>query len=302
MEPLDLGSNVFLHKPHPSREEAQIPQGQDKTRAAPPALVILCTWQGGATTRRIAKYVSGYQQLYPTASILVIRTELADMVYRTLSTIRARLKPARDVVTGTLVQPIQGAGPSNNNKNNNPSVLLHMFSHGGCNIAIQLVASLPRETRALFDERLRLVVADCCPGDGTFEETYRAGLLSLPPEMPFRPLGRAGLYGTVSVVYALHRAGMMKSVPDLREDLNDPRVFSRRARRLYLLSDGDAMILAKDVALHARSAEKSGYKVSLVRFNHAVHCSLVLEDPAKYWGAIRDSWAEGTTTPPLPKL
>lgn len=297
MELLDLGNNISLHKPR-CPGEARMPLSHDGTTPAAPALVILCTWQGGATPRRIAKYVSGYHSIYPGASILVLRTELADMVYRTLSMIRARLKPARDVVT-RLLQHSQGAAGAAADR---PAVLLHILSHGGCNIAIQLVESLPREMRVLLQERLCLVVADCCPGDGTFEETYRAGVFSLPPSMPFRPLGKASLYATVSVIYALQRAGMIKSVPDLRDDLSDPRIFGRRARRLYLASDGDVIISSKDVLLHARWAEELGYKVSSIRFENGGHCALVLEDPAKYWGAICESWAEAASTPPLAKL
>lgn len=291
----NLGNNILLHQPLPP-EESQRPQRRHDTILVPPALVVICTWQGGATTRRIAKYVSGYQQLYPTASILVIRTELADMVYRTFNVIRARLKPAKDVVT-RMLQHIQGADASST------GVLLHIFSHGGCNTAVQLVASLSVQTRALLHERLRLVIADCCPGEGTFEETCRAGLLSLPPSStPFRLFGKAGLYGIVAVIYALQGAGMMKSVPDLKDELNDRKVFGQQALRLYLFSDGDTMISSRAAILHARLAKDYGYRISMVRFDHAFHCALVLEDPAKYWGAIQGSWAEATSSRPLPKL
>lgn len=294
MELQDLGNNIFFHKHRPV-EEGQRPHGHNDTSHRPPALIVICTWQGGATTRRIAKYVFGYRKLYPTASILVLRTELADMVYRTFNVIHSRLKPARDILLGFLCQS-QGAGGSSG------GVLLHMFSHGGCNIAIQLVASLPKDMRAQLHRRLQLVVADCCPGDGTFEETYRAGLLSLPPRMPFRLIGKVGLYGTVSAIYALNGAGVMKSVPDLRDELNDPENFGQRARRLYLISDRDNILSSQDMISHAQLAEESGYKISLVRFDQAVHCALVLEDPIKYWNAIHGSWAEATTVPLRNKL
>ncbi|CAN8098366.1 unnamed protein product [Discula destructiva] len=311
MDGHSLEYNIVLYEPlyEPQLEdEAKLhndPSPSPSPSPSPPSLVILCTWTGGATNRRTARYVAGYQRLYPGASVLLIRTELADMTYRTLRTIRARLKPARDVISDHLLLPREHKHEHEHERGTGaaaaPGVLLHFFSHGGCNTAIQLLDSFSSAARAQLREHLRLVVADCCPGDGTLGETYRAGLASLPPEMPLRMLGSAALYGTVSVIYALHGAGMIKSVPGLRVELSDPKVFGTRARRLYLASDGDNIILSKDVIAHVRSAAEARYSTGLVRFERAPHCALVLENPDKYWTAIRDNWTGQTSKedPPL---
>lgn len=264
------------------------------TSPAPPSLIILCTWQGGATPRRIARYITGYQALYPTSAILLLRTELADMTYRTQRTLRARLTPARELITAhlqarrdpTLPVPTTPARPSS------PAVLLlHFFSHGGATTALTLLASLPPPVLTAFQSALRLVVSDSCPGSGTFTESYRAGLASLGPS-PSR-IHTTALAATVAAVYAAHGLGWISSVPGLRSALLDPGVFGAAARRLYFASEGDQVFPAAEVALHAGEARSRGYGVGLVRFERAGHCALVVEDEGRYWGAVREGWAEG---------
>jgi hypothetical protein len=182
-------------------------------------------------------------------------------------------------------------------------VLLHIFSHGGCNTAIQLALSMHEAAGTLLCDHLRQVVFDCCPGDASFEKAYNAAVLSLPPSSSRLPLVRAlslaAVYSSVAAITGLQNAGLMRSVRDMRRALNDPAVFGTRARRLYLFSRADRMVGPADVQSHARLARESGYEVGLTLFRESPHCALVTEDAARYWRAIQDCWT-GLWLPQLP--
>ena len=289
-----LGNNIFLIEPADNASTTSSESGSGNG----PSLIILCTWLGGATTWRIAKYVEGYRASFPGATLILIRTVLADITARSFAAVRSRLQPARDAIIQTLhsLQAVQGK---------TPRVLLHMFSHGGCNTAIQLAQALSdADAGVLFRGCLCLVVFDCCPGDTSFDKAFRAAAVSLPPALssaplPFRALSTAAVFAVVATVTTLQRAGLVASVSDMRRQLNDPRLFGLGARRLYLFSRADNMVDPANVRSHAQLArEEAGCEVGLVAFREAPHCALLTEDAPKYWRAIQACWAGE----PMPQL
>lgn len=111
--------------------------------------------------------------------------------------------------------------------------------------------------------------------------------------MPFKStLGTAAVYEFIYVIRGLQTAGIMLSADEVRQDLNHPSVFGPGANRLYLFSDGDRAVAPQDVISHAKEGEVSGFGVKTASFNNAPHCSLLLEDAAKYWGMICSHWKE----------
>lgn len=285
-EPLDLGNNIFLHRPAPA------PVSPSDNPAPAPTLVILCTWLGGASSPRISKYVAGYRARYPHAYILLLRTVFVDLALRSFTALRARLRPAHVAIVDIL----QRAGTFGRR-----DVLLHVFSHGGCNTALQLMADpdnngggsgVATTAAALVRARIGLVVFDSCPGDASFAHAYQAALISLPASRPLiRALGAPLVGGTVAVIHVLQSAGAMHSVHELRRDLLNPAVFGPAPARLYLYSRGDAVVAAADVLAHANETRRRvRCRVGTVGFESADHCALVLEDKEKYWKAVREAW------------
>ncbi|ETS73438.1 hypothetical protein PFICI_15043 [Pestalotiopsis fici W106-1] len=291
-EPLDLGNNIFLYRPASASVSPLNDREEDITPA--PTLVIICTWLGGASTPRVHKYVAGYRARYPQTYILLLRTVFADLAFRSFTALRARLRPAR----AAIVDILQKTAASSSGRD----VLLHVFSHGGCNTALQLMASDPDDDEddsdattgaiALVRARLGLVVFDSCPGDASFAHAYQAALISLPANRPLvRALGAPLVGGTVAVIHALQSAGAMRSVHDLRRDLLNPAAFGPAPARLYLYSRGDAVVAAADVLAHADETRRGlGCRVGIVGFEKAEHCALILEDKEKYWKAVQEAW------------
>ncbi|KAL4862241.1 hypothetical protein BDV12DRAFT_179075 [Aspergillus spectabilis] len=199
------------------------------------------------------------------------------------------------------------SGPDSVFKSNNGSetgiggranpILLHIFSHGGSNIATQLARSIKEHNPAeheLFTSALRQVIFDCCPGDSSFQRNYNAAAVSLPPAstQPIAHLlGKSVLYPSIGTISALQSLGILRGVESLRAELNDPAVFGIPARRLYLYSCEDEMVRWEDVERHMGEAASKGYVADGMRFEKGPHCALVTVEENQYWELIRRAWS-----------
>ncbi|KAL6808885.1 hypothetical protein GGI42DRAFT_224999 [Trichoderma sp. SZMC 28013] len=247
-----------------------------------PRLIILCTWLGGATPHRIKKYLDGYSSLYPGSSILLITARFLEMAALPFSVLHARLAPARNIVIEYIEVDTE-----------QPSILWHIFSHGGCNSAIQMALSL-HDQRSDIDlsKHVGLFVLDCCPGDASFENAYKAAAYSLPNAFIARIVGQTLLYPTIAIITGLQNVGLMRSVKQLRAHLNDPAVLGT-ARRLYLYSKADQVVRWEDVEAHIEDARtQQSLHAGGVAFDGSSHCALVRDHSDKYWKTIASYWDE----------
>ncbi|PLB43614.1 hypothetical protein P170DRAFT_441077 [Aspergillus steynii IBT 23096] len=280
-EPLrPLANNVFLYEP----------QLNDRRPREDPPLIILCTWVGGAIPRHINKYVAPYLHLYPHSCILLITTHILDISVRSFAAVRARLKPARDAIR-RILGPEGVGGDTNASPGPGPGALLHIFSHGGCNTAVQLALSMGEDEgqRGLRHLPVQAVIFDCCPGDDSFLRMYNAAAVSFPKAFPLGTFESVLLYPSIAAIFGLQRAGFMHSVRQLREQMNDRTVFGS-APRLYLYSAADDMVPWYDVRAHVDEARSQGFQAEGLMFRDSPHCALIQEDAARYWGAIQAFW------------
>lgn len=274
--PIDpLKRNVLLYNPDSNNDS----HPQSTKRRDVVKVIILATWLGGASASRIAVYCRGYQAAYPAASILLIRTVLSDITVKSCAMVQAQLQPARDY----LVSAFPDSDSLTEGK-----ALMHMFSHGGCNSALQLSRLLRKnDCDADFPVPLIGVVLDSCPGSSSFTKAYSGAVYSLPatPIPGFNLLGRACLLPIVGTVSFMQACGLLSSVEDLRRELNDLKSFGP-VPRLYLHSKGDRLVAVKNVASHAAEIEKL-LPVSRELWEVAEHVALPVEDSQRYWDAVR---------------
>ena len=260
---------------------------QTPKASSQPNLVVLCTWLGGATTPRVQKYVDGYMSLYKESSILLITARFVEMTALPFSVIRARLAPARDVILQHI------------NTTSKPAMLWHIFSHGGCNTAIQLAHSLKSENSLAIGGHLKSVIFDCCPGDATFENAYRAATYSLPRDQLSNAAGRMILYPIIGFIDLLQNLGLISSVRELRNELNQPSLFGTSAKRLYLYSTNDGVVRWQDVETHieeATNALGTSTYIEGVSFPNSPHCALVRDHSPRYWNAIKSCYDKEYTS------
>jgi hypothetical protein len=214
---------------------------------------------------------------------------MIDITVRSFAVIRSRLQPAREAIRRIL-------GPDAGDFEKNPNgVLLHVFSHGGSNIAIQLILSMqdPKHPSGIQRLPLQGIVFDSCPGDTTFMRNYQASVYSLPPApLPIRLINQALLFPAIGIITGLQNLGITSSISEMQKQLNDSLVVSARVPRLYLFSKADTTIRWKEVQAHLDDARIRGYNVASVVFHESPHCALIIEDEKRYWGAVHQFWEQ----------
>lgn len=292
----DLGNGILIF--NPPRQEGKDHQFVSELAAADqPALIILCTWLGGASTKRIQRYTIGYHRLWPLSTILLIRTTATEYAVSGIKALHDKLRPARREIRRVLDAGRASLTPSSETTPRAPGILLHMFSNGGANIATQLVASMNAILTVVGTGAplpLRQVVLDSGPGDLGIGRTYAAAAHSIPTGHPLRPLLCAVLYLVVAGLAGLEAAGVRRQLGrTMRDQLNDPAVFAPNAGRLYLTSQADTIIESRHVFSHRAQAAARGLRTEMVVFQRAGHCSLLVEDEGVYWSAIETSWKKG---------
>ncbi|KAJ5089295.1 hypothetical protein N7532_007979 [Penicillium argentinense] len=147
--PRPIGEDTYLHEPLAKT---------NTPGSLAPALAILCTWVGGATPRRINKYLAQYRQIYPSSALLLVTTSpchLSDLGI--VSAYQRRTLTTTGNITSSL------------------------FPCGG-HMGVQLALSIKEEPDrgAIFFEHLQGIILDCCPGDDALERAYCAARLSVP--------------------------------------------------------------------------------------------------------------------------
>lgn len=296
----DIGNDIWLYEPRASTEDnennnptVQCIRGTcNREMGHHPALIILCTWLGGATTRRIEKYTQGYHRLWPCSRILLIRTTLSEYLVQSASSLHRKLRPAhREIRRLRLEGHCQEELSS---RLEGREIILHIFSQGGSNTATQLLGSINAMLSTLGQKGplpLRQVVLDSCPGDPDISSTFAAGSHSLPDTSLLRPLACAALFILAAGIAGMEAIGLRAPLAsNMRSQLNDPEIFSASATRLYLTSEADNIVDSRDVEEHQNQAAAKGLTTNILRFHRAGHCSLVLEDDAAYWDAIASGW------------
>ncbi|KAF4636842.1 hypothetical protein G7Y89_g1251 [Cudoniella acicularis] len=271
-----LSKVISIYKP-PTEKSNPTSHQSSTTPQCPPSMVILCTWLGGATPRRISKYTDKYKNLLPHAQIMVIETTTPDMMTRSFSEQQRRLSPAREAIRSLFKQ------------NPSATILLHFFSNSGGNQALQLAKSLNGENEPL-SKHLQAVIFDCVPGRQDFVKGYNALLILLPQATVLRLLGKMVMFTSMCLITSLMKTGLMSSIDTLRVELQKEEVFGKGAKRLYMYLKGDEMLDSTAAAQHAVEARGLGYDVETLAFEKGGHCALILSEGKKYWDAVRQLW------------
>ncbi|KDE08962.1 hypothetical protein MVLG_00686 [Microbotryum lychnidis-dioicae p1A1 Lamole] len=267
-----------------------------------PHIVLMFGWMD-AQMKHLSKYVEGYHRVYPSSTILLVRSSQTSF-YSRAETQRRALSPAVEFLRARLGDSgsaVPAAGPSS-------GLLVHTFSNGGClNLKMinemMLRSSLSRISqddphgRAEYSENsevngipARAIIFDSCPGNGglkTMVSAFTAPLNNWLFKAPAMVLV-ALVFGMIRIFNAL------RFKPSILEQVGTyvatqiPLV-----PRLYLYSATDMLIPAQDVEANAQWARQQGAKVTMLRFEGTEHVSHARRGPEKYWGAVKKLW-EGT--------
>lgn len=246
---------------------------KSSTDASSLRLIVLCSWMSAAP-KHIQKYTDGYRRLFPDATILLIEARLPSMF------LGSDLTAAGEFLDSYVNK---AASDSRTEKQH---IALHAFSNGGGNNTVWLAERLIKQYGRLpFDS----VIFDSCPGQAELASTTRAITLSLPNQYLLRTIGSYFIYLLVLFYKVINQAiGAENTIAWIRRVLNDATIFAPTTPRLYLYSEGDALVRWQDVHEHAEDARKKGFSVVREeKFFKAPHCALLNEDSSRYWNAVK---------------
>jgi hypothetical protein len=273
----EVGNNVAIYEP--AEAELNVPS------PAQPALIILCAWTGAAKASQFARYTTPYQKHHPQAHILLVRTVLSDFPRFSDAAFNEYLRPARKAILSIL-----GSKPKWQQSKQQPAILLHILSHGGLRMALQLVRAVQYIDLEGTPLPIKLMVLECCPGDSSASNIYQAAKVTFTKRQPARLLQSSAMRGVVGAVSMLQSCGVLTSIDDMRAQLNDPAVFGHGTVRLYLYSLADPMMPWRHVEAHREEALVKGFRADQTVFDKAHHMGLMRENAMRYWEAVTNAW------------
>ncbi|KAK4035322.1 hypothetical protein C8A01DRAFT_48471 [Parachaetomium inaequale] len=295
-----LSPCVYIYRPETPSPAAPSTTGAIPTPKPPPKLIVLATWMG-ARDPHIAKYLVQYQALYPTAPILLLRSEARHFVRpRGNPRVFAPAVPFVRAVFPELGSRTRSIGPQQP-EGRQPELLLHAWSNGGASSLHHLRAALALDlSQSTSPAQLALprytLVLDSSPGTFRYGAGFRAftaGLsgLALWLAAPFMH-ALCLMYWVQHVLFGRGRTGPLATVA---KGLNDDLSKRGEVRRTYVYGERDRLVDWRDVEGHAEDAEEKGFKVRREKFEGGEHVAHVRVDGGRYWRVVRETW-EGTQT------
>ena len=271
-KPLDgfmpLNPMISLYTPH----SPTMPESLEA-----PNLIILASWMD-SDPRHIHKYISPYQKLFPSARILLIRSVLADLLYRPSPLQQRQLKPAADTIRACL------------SESEKPKILLHLFSNGGAQQTCQLARLWKKEQGGSLP--FTGIILDSAPERGEYWRAVPALLQGLPRNVLLRSVGTVLVYLAAAWVWILQHIFGIDNVGEvITRDLNDPALVPK-IPRCYLYSREDSIVDWQAVEHHAENAKKLDWPVHTVKFEGTKHVAHVIGNEQKYWNAVTRLWQE----------
>jgi hypothetical protein len=236
-----------------------------------PDLIIISSWMEAAP-RNIAKYSEGYQQLFPSSAILVIRNEISDIMYRSRKTQIERLKPALAVI-----EKYQYHHPN--------KILLHTFSNGGSLQAVLLAEMYKQQhSRPL---PIAGLILDSAPGSEAYWPAFRAFTTTHTTILPLKWLFYAFVHVLLVCWFVWSKFFARSAIlSQLRRDLNRPDLFPLTALRAYIYSKTDKLVMSEHVESHAAGSTRMGFNVNMEEFHQSQHVGHLIKDPKRYWAIV----------------
>jgi hypothetical protein len=257
-----------------------------------PSTVVIFGW-GDARPRHVAKYVDGYKILFPHARIVLIFSPIIKALYQTTE---ARSRTMVPVIEAVYPEVLANSETTIKEKSNE-RVLLHVMSNtGGINCAATMNAYTKHTDGRVFPHDM--LVCDSTPGSPHFLPNVgrwsRAMALGAPRWLPWPFVVTQALAAVF--LASLHGLGWLIGETSAAEfstgAVNDPRLSDTGAKRLYLYSKEDDIILWEDIEKHAADARQKGWSVTAELFDGTPHVGHMRAHPEQYWAAISAAWNE----------
>ncbi|KAJ7284406.1 hypothetical protein C8J57DRAFT_1119285 [Mycena rebaudengoi] len=263
-----LGRYAYMHRAIAS------PASRD---SKDPTVVIIFGWMG-AKLSLLHKYTATYLQLYPHATVVLIRSPPTSFLL-SMKKRQAFLRPVAEVLKalGCL--------------DDEARILTHTFSNGGLFQLVTLAGLLPPVT---VDARSpSALIIDSAPGGDSLDKVQLAFAGPIK-NILLKFLTRVLITFVYCIIWTfgqlLRRQSPLRVLMTL---LLNPRVLpwiDKRSPRLYIYSKADDMVDWTDVEKHASRSAEQGIDVRRLRFDDSAHAAHIRQHPEEYWAAVVKTW------------
>jgi hypothetical protein len=230
---------------------------------APPHYIVLCLWPH-ATSSQISSYVEGYEDLYPSSKVLLLRSS-----WRAGS-------PDLDAITTTLT------GSLGEKHTASHPVLLHLFGHTGALNACSLLRAFRARTTSVLD--VRAIVSDTEPSV-SFSDLY-ATLLSSPAQFLFQLLALLLSFLTAAVSLFTYDDATRR----IRADLTNPGILPSTVRKCFVFPAQEMMFSWCDTPGKNGIAERREWSVKRTSVDARGRWS---GEKERYWLGVEGVWEGG---------
>ncbi|KAL0945482.1 hypothetical protein HGRIS_000968 [Hohenbuehelia grisea] len=275
------------------------PSSSDPTSVGP-NVILLCGWMG-AKLPHLFKYTKVYEERYPEAEILLVRSEPMFFL-RPERTNQSHLLPLAERLKQlgciSYPEPHQGSESNSNDSGpiqrpSQPRILVHVFSNGGTAQVATLGRLLNKLGATSPSNLISALVIDSSPGSNGLSSTLLAfgGLVKNPFLRFFLKSFITSLYFCLYILGVVFRRSFPLDV--LRRALLSPSLLpwmTKDTPRLYVYSRTDELIPADQVEAQARQSTDAGLRTQTEVFDESPHVAHARTDPKRYWGAVRRAW------------
>jgi hypothetical protein len=245
-----------------------------------PTTIVLFGWMG-ANSRNLRRYSAKYNSVFPAARIILVTSALTDTPGFKVLLSPAQLRGRSDIPARALL-----AGDTER-------LLVHAFSNGG-GMALAAVSKAYRDIGGTALPA-RAVIFDSLPGGDKFSNEFGRWVKAIAVGLPSNPFlrwpGQVLIALVVIVLLGLPSLfGLENAATKARRELNDEELINEGAKRLFLYSEADALIGAKEVREYAAESAEKGWDVKTVDFGDSGHVRHCIDHPEKYWDAVLSTW------------
>ena len=225
-------------------------------------------------SRSLNSAYNQYHTLFPHSRILTIRSLPEYFSTAGESTRRAPLKQ--------IVSAID-SDPASEKR-----ILVHLLSNGGTLSFTDISEIYKKETGHVLSAKA--IVFDSCPGRPTATEGWAALSLGLPKGLLWYPAAATVLLLLGVIAIGRNGLGIPTFIDRIFPKLNDWSLVDRSAKRLYVWSEADRIVAARDPREHARLAKEQGVSVQTLEETDLPHMTAIVKDGERYWGAVETLW------------
>jgi len=114
--------------------------------------------------------------------------------------------------------------------------------------------------------------------------------IGLPRGLLWYPSAAAILFLLDVIAISRYGLAIPTFIDKIFPKLNDWNLVDKSARRLYIYSEADQIVAARDPKAHLELAKEAGVEVTVLAESDTQHMQALVKDGERYWKAVEQLW------------